>query len=154
MYTTQNIDIDDKDITVVTDNLLTGRREMCAPSIHPRKPTIPITQAVADTEAMSVMVMKGTPMENVCPAITPLNFHLPDSTMVKSTHVCNLEIPGLPYVLEGHIVPDLTVASLIGIQILCKMGCIVVFTDTACYVRYKGNVILTGYKDSSTDLWI
>jgi hypothetical protein len=51
--------------------------------------------------------------------------------MVKSTHVCNLEIPGLPHVLEGHIVPDLNMASLIGIQILCKMGCIVVFTDTA-----------------------
>jgi hypothetical protein len=36
------------------------------------------------------------------------------------------------------------VASLIGIRILCKMGCTVVFTDTACYVSYKGNVILTG----------
>ena len=127
---------------------------MCAPSTHPSKPTIPITHAVADTGATSVMVMKDTPMKNVCPAMNPLNINLPDGTMVKSTHACNLEIPGLPYVLEGHIVPDLTVALLIGIQILCKMGCIIVFTDTACYVRYQGKVILTGYNDPSTDLWV
>ena len=25
---------------------------------------------------------------------------------------------------------------------------------TACYVRYNGNINLTGYKDPSTDLWI
>ena len=56
--------------------------------------------------------------------------------------------------LEGHIVPDLTVASLVGIRILCKLGCTVLFTDTACYVRYQGKVILTGYKDPSTDLWV
>jgi hypothetical protein len=93
-------------------------------------------------------------MKNVRPATNPLNINLPVGTMVKSTHVCDLEIPGLPYVLEGHIVPDLTVALLIGIQILCRMGCIVVFTDTACYVRYQGKVILTGYKDPSTDLWV
>jgi hypothetical protein len=57
-------------------------------------------------------------------------------------------------VLEGHIVPDLTVASLVGIRKLCKMGCTVLFTDTACYVKYQGKVILMGYKDPSTDLWV
>ncbi len=109
---------------------------------------------VADTGATSVMVTKDTPMKNVQPATNPLNINLPDGTIVKSTYACDLEIPGLPYVVEGHIVPNLTVASLIGIQILCKMGCIVVFMDTACHVSYNGNVILTGYKDPSTDCWI
>ncbi len=93
-------------------------------------------------------------MKNMRPATNPLNINLPDGMMVISTHLCNLEIPGLPYVLEGHIVPDLTVALLIGIRILCEMGCIIVFTDTACYVRYQGKVILTGYKDPSMDLWV
>ncbi len=50
--------------------------------------------------------------------------------------------------------PDLTVASLVGIRILCKMGCTVLFTDTVCYVKYQGKVILMGYKDPSTDLWV
>jgi hypothetical protein len=35
----------------------------------------------------------------------------------------------LPTVLLGHIVPSLTVASLIGIRPLCKAGCTVVFDD-------------------------
>ena len=69
-------------------------------------------------------------------------------------HIYAIKKNRLPTVLEGHIVPGLTVASLIGIRILCKAGCTVVFTDTACHVVYKGTIILTGYKDSSTDLWI
>jgi len=77
-------------------------------------------------------------MKNVCIASNPLN----------------IEIPGLPHVLEGHIVPALNVASLIGIQILCKVGCRIVFTDTACYVKYNGKIILKGKKDPSTDLWV
>jgi hypothetical protein len=153
-YPTKRIHRDNGNTTVVTSNVSTRQRKMCAPSTHPSKPTIPITHAVANTGTTSVMVMKDTPMNNVRPATNPLNINLPDGTMVKSMHVCNLEIPGLPYVLEGHIVPDLTMALLIVIRILCKMGCIIVFIDTACYVRYQGEVILTGYKDPSTDLWV
>ncbi len=52
--------------------------------------------------------------------------------MVGSTHVCDYKIPGLPTLLEGHIVPELTVALLIGIRVLCKAGCVVIFTDTMC----------------------
>ena len=127
---------------------------MCATSVHHKKPSTPITHAVADTEATTKMVMKSTPMKNISPTTNPLNINLPDGMIVKSTHICNLEIPGLPHVLEGHIVPKLTVASLVAIRILCKLGCTVLFTDTACYVRYQGKVILTGYKDPSTDLWV
>ncbi len=29
-----------------------------------------------------------------------------------------------------------------------------VFTDTACYVKYNGKIILRGTKDPSTDLWV
>ena len=67
------------------------------------------------------MVMKNTHMKNICSMINPLNINLPDGRIVKSTHICNLEKPGLPHVLEGHIMPELTVASLVGIRILCKL---------------------------------
>jgi hypothetical protein len=154
LYPTQHSVVDCDDITVVTDNLSTQRQQICASSVHPKKPSIPITHAVADTGATSILVMKNTPMQNIRIATNPLTINLPDGTIVKSTDLCDLEILGLPHGLEGHIVPDLTVASLAGIRILCKLGCTVLFTDTACYVRYHGQVILTGYKDPSTDLWV
>ena len=119
----------------------------------PRIPAILETHAVADTGATLVFIMTGTPMTNIHPATHPLTINLPDGRVVKSTHVCDMVIPSLPTVLEGHIVPDLQVASLLGICILCKARCIVVFFDMACYVKYKGKVILTGSKDPSTDLW-
>jgi len=43
--------------------------------------------------------------------------------------------------------------SLIGIRILCKAGCKVVFDNKKCEVFYKNKMILRGYKDLTTDLW-
>jgi hypothetical protein len=79
---------------------------------------------------------------------------MPDGRKITSTHVCNITIPGLPLTLMGHIVPHLAVVSLMGIGPLCNAGCTVVFDKNKCNVIYNGNVILRGYKDSSTNLWI
>jgi hypothetical protein len=49
-------------------------------------------------------------------------------------------IPDLLTFLEGHIIPVLTVASLVGICILCKAGCTVLFMDTACYVMHNQKI--------------
>ncbi len=110
-------------------------------------------QAIADTGATSIFIMEGTPFKNLLPAIRPLTINLPDGTKVKSTHTCNITIPGLPKVLVGHVVPKLTIPPLIGIRVLCDSGCKVLFTKTKCNVWYNRNVISIGKKDPSTDLW-
>ncbi len=69
------------------------------------------------------------------------------------THVCDIHIPGLPTVLTGHIVPSLTIASLIVIHLLCKAGCKVAFDNDKWDMMYNDKIISTGYKDPSTDLW-
>jgi hypothetical protein len=56
-------------------------------------------------------------------------------------------------VLVRHVVPKLSIASLIGIRVLHNVGCEVLFTNTSCDLIYKGQVILQGSKDPSTDLW-
>jgi hypothetical protein len=71
-----------------------------------------------------------------------------------STHICDIIILGLPTVLMGHIVHLLRVASLIRIHLLCKAGCSVVFDNQKCDLILNGDVILRGYKDSATDLWM
>ena len=67
--------------------------------------------------------------------------------------MCNIKINGLPTVLMGHIIPDLSIASLFGIRILTEAGCTVTFDKTNCTVRYHGEIILRGAKDPDTDLW-
>ncbi len=109
--------------------------------------TIGRDQAIADTGATSIFIMEGVDVANKQVTHTPLTINLPDGNKVKSSHVCDIEIPGLPTVLTGHIVPSLPVASLIGIRPLCKAGCKVLFDDKKCDVIYNGNVILRGNKD-------
>ncbi len=40
-----------------------------------------------------------------------------------------------------------------GIRVLCKAGCKVIFTNTKCEVNYQNKVILHGTKDPATNLW-
>ena len=87
--------------------------------------------------------MDGVDVVNKRRATSPLTINLPDGRKVKSSHVCDITIPGLPQVLTGHIVPHLAIASLIGIRPLCEAGCTVTFDNEKCDVIYKGNVILS-----------
>jgi hypothetical protein len=94
--------------------------------------TIARDHAIADTGATSIFIMDGVDVINKRVASKPLTINLLDSKKVQSSHVCDIEIPGLPTVLTGHIVPSLTVTSLIGILPLCKAGCNVIFDDLKC----------------------
>jgi hypothetical protein len=53
----------------------------------------------------------------------------------------------------GHIIPELSIASLFGIHILTKVGCKDIFSKSTCVVKYNGNIILMGSKDHTMDLW-
>jgi hypothetical protein len=79
--------------------------------------------------------------------------NLPDGKKVMSTHVCDIHIPSLPTVLIEHIIPSLTITSLIGLCLLCTAGCKVAFDNDKCDVMYDDKIMLAGFKDPSTDLW-
>jgi len=67
--------------------------------------------------------------------------------------MCDIHIDGLPFVLMGHIILDLSIASLFGIQVLTEVGCDITFDKHKCTVQYNGKIILIGNKDPTTDLW-
>jgi hypothetical protein len=77
------------------------------------------TQAVADTGATSVFIMDGIPTKNKQLAVHPIQVN-PDERRVASSHICDIIIPSLPITLTGHIVPDMTMASLLGIRIYVR----------------------------------
>ncbi len=62
------------------------------------------THAVADTGTTSLFMMEGLKMSNVQIATIQLSINLPDGAIVKSTHTCDIILPGLPTMLTGHIV--------------------------------------------------
>jgi hypothetical protein len=111
-----------------------------------------IANAIADSEATQIFVVDGTPMVNKQPTTQPLKVALADGQQVISTHMCDIHIKGLPFVLSGHVIPDLSIASLFGIRVLTKAGCKVMFTCNKCIVRYKNNIIIQGEKDPATNL--
>ncbi len=103
---------------------------------------IAASEAIADTGATSNFVIEGAAMKNKRTARNLLTINLPDGRQIKSTHICDIDIPGLPTTLTGHIVPHLAIASLFGIRVLCKAGCKVAFDDDTCDVYYEDKLIL------------
>jgi hypothetical protein len=133
---------DDGNTTGITLNTSPSSNMLVKPSL-----------VVADIGATLLLLTKGAPCQNKRRAINPVIFTLPDKRKIKSMHVCNVVIPGLPMVLTGHIMHDMTTASLFGIRVLCKVGCQVLFDNNKCQVIFNGTVILTGCKDIAGNLW-
>ena len=100
-------------------------------------PTTPQV-AIADSGATQIFIMEGTPVNNKRPTDCPLKVALADGRRVMSTHICDVDIPGLPVVLTGHIIPELSIASLFGIRVLTDVGCIVTFDIDKCVVTFNG----------------
>jgi hypothetical protein len=102
--------------------------------------TITTSQAIADTGATPIFIMEGTPCDNLQPTIRPLTINLPDGTKTKSTHTCDITIPGLPMVLVGHIVPKLSIALLIASEFCVTL-------DAKCYLQKQ--IATSGIKAKS-----
>jgi hypothetical protein len=146
-------DVDSGDKTVITPNTTYSTQAIAFSANQAHTLSFVGTHAIANTGATSFFIMEGTPKSNVRNAHNPLTINLSNGEKVPSTQVCNISIRGLPVMLLGHIVPGLSMALLIGICILCKAGCIVIFTDTTCKLVSNTKVILRGFKDPNTDLW-
>ena len=148
-------------IRMRTRTHLTKNLESACSSFAPRQElklayaemTIASNEAITDSGATQIFVMDGISVHNQQKTTCLLKVALADGRRVMSTHMCDIIIPGLPTMLVGHIVPDLSIASLFGIRVLTEMGCMVKFDIKKCVVKYNGKIILMGMKDPTTDLW-
>jgi len=123
--------LDDDNITVITSNVSNGSAtslELAFSSFAPRQQskwayaamTITSNEAIADLGATQIFIMDGTPVHNKQKTTCPLKAALADGRRVMSTHMCDIIIPGLLTTLVGHIVPELSIASLFGIRVLTE----------------------------------
>jgi hypothetical protein len=157
-----DITIEDDNITVITSNLSDGMSMTYQTAFSASAPTrqsniqtaytIATNDAIADLGATQIFVMKGTPVLNKQKITCPLKVALADGRRVMSTHMCDIVLPGLPTTLVGHIVPELSIASLFGIRVLTEAGCTVKFDNKKIVVKYNNKTILVGLKDPTMDL--
>ncbi len=124
-------------VTIATSNVSPCPAIIETAYFAPRIQPIEIDDAdgIADMGATSVFVKEGVPVANKRPATHPITVDLPDGRKVKSMHTCKVVVPSLPHSLVGHIVPNLAIALLFGICLLCNAECIVVFDKDKCDIR-------------------
>jgi hypothetical protein len=142
----------DNDATIVVSN--TSHALIAGATGHTRVVNIVPTHGIVDTGTSLIFIKEDTPALNKRPTTNPITVNLPDGRKVCSTHTCDVVVPGLLQPLTGHTIPNLANALLFGIRPLCKAGCGMWFDDKKCDVWYKGWIILIGYKNPSTDLWM
>ncbi len=98
-------ELDDDSITIV--NLNTSQKKTLV--MHQALGLmIEPNLVVANTRATSYFLTKGAPCQNKRCTLNPISITLPNRRKIMSTHVCDINIPGLPTTLTGHIVPNMT----------------------------------------------
>ena len=86
-------------------------------------------EAIAHSGATTHFILPHVQILNKCKAETPLNITLPDSEIIQSTHVGNLNLPGLGDAATiAHVIPGLAHSLLLSVKQLCDNGCNVIFT--------------------------
>lgn len=111
-----------------------------------------VQYALFDSGATAHFLVERAPVINKRVATEPLKIKLPDGTVIKSTHQCNLNIPWLPaHITEAHTVPGLAHSSLISTKKFCDAGCRVTFDTDGCKVYYNKDLVLSGIRDERTD---
>jgi hypothetical protein len=78
--------------------------------------------------------MEGADIINKCRTTHQLKVTLANGWQVVSTHKCDIHIDGLPFVLTGHIILDLSIVSLFGIRVLTEVECDFIFDKHKCPV--------------------
>eukprot|EP00804_Cyclotella_cryptica_P011472 CCRYP_016407-RA/>CCRYP_016407-RA protein AED:0.68 eAED:0.37 QI:0/0/0/1/1/1/2/0/374 len=117
--------------------------------------TLGTNEAIADSGATAHFFLPNVTISNKRKAEHPLNITLPDGEVIQSTHVGNLNLPGLGNSATlAHVVPGLTHSSLLSIKQLCDNGCHVIFTKQDCKVYRKAELMLVGKHHPATGLWV
>ncbi len=137
MYDYRTAILEDNNITVLTSNMTSClattykaralKHVLKQPAFASAAFHLKTDNAIADSGATQIFVMEGTPIVNKWITRHPLKVLLADGCQVMSTHMCDIIIKSLPFVLTGHIILDLSIASLFGIRVLTEAKCKVTF---------------------------
>jgi hypothetical protein len=110
------------------------------------------TTAMADTGCTGHFLQIDDHAQNCQPTNNGIIVQMPNHSRIQATHTCQINIPNLPSkACEAHLFPNLAHA-LLSIGLLCNHGCTAIFDKQNVKITYKNTVILTGYRDSATNL--
>ena len=113
-----------------------------------------VHHAVSYSGATRHFLVEGVPVKNKEIESNPIRIKLPNVNYIQSTCTWNLYISWLPETMkEAHIVSGLSYSSLISPGKFCDAGCTVFFDEYKCRVYFKGELLLLGERDETTELW-
>jgi hypothetical protein len=86
--------------------------------------------------------------------MNPIFILLPNGATLRSTHTCDLAIPGLrSSATKALVVPGLSHASLLSTTVFCDAGYKITYDADTCHLHDGHRHILTGTRDATTGLW-
>ena len=111
-------------------------------------------RAFADTGASGTYLTTSAPIIPVPTTSPPIHVGVPNGTYLQSSAQCKLDFPMLPEeAQQAHILPGLTMGSLLSIGRLCDAGCIATFDQHKVNIFKDDTLLLSGSRDPATKLW-
>lgn len=122
-----------------------------------RRDTIHAANADSGTTGNFIAFKDSHLLSNVIPTKDGITVYMPNGTSIKSTHTGILDLPDIPIsARRAHIFDDsdLTAGSLLSIGLLCDAGLQVVYDKHHVKVYNDQKVVLQGYRDYISKLWM
>ena len=85
--------------------------------------------------------------------IEPIRALLPDGNKINAHFQCQIKMDRLPEQLKTVYKFDNIQDTLMSIPVLCDNRCTVTFTKQSMHVNKDEKTILTGYRETATNLW-
>jgi Reverse transcriptase (RNA-dependent DNA polymerase) len=105
---------------------------------------------IADTGCTEHFCTPCLPVTNKTKATTPITIKNPNGSLMQSSHVASLDIPGLP---AAASLAHMSTHSLLSVGQLCDAGCEAHFTKTSAEIIYDGKTVLAGARNTRDKLW-
>jgi hypothetical protein len=85
---------------------------------------------------------------------SPLEFHLPNGSIIASTYTVTLDPPSFPTAdMQSHILPGLAQHSLLSVGQMRDSGCVITFTANKVTIKHGAAKFLTGTRVKDSGLW-
>ena len=126
----------------------------CSNSVCSLTPPFNVVNTYADSGASNTYFRLKDVANNKVATQNSIIVTQANGDTMQSTHIANMNLPTLSSEAKiGHVIPNLSSASLLSIGQLCDDDCLALFTKEKVFIFKQNKLLLQGKRNHFNGMW-
>ena len=126
----------------------------CSNSVCSLTPPFNVVNTYADSGASNTYFRLKDVANNKVATQNSIIVTQANGDTMQSTHIANMNLPTLSSEAKiGHVIPNLSSASLLSIGQLCDDNCLALFTKEKVFIFKQNTLLLKGQRNNFNGMW-